>query len=433
MIRQLTDGTTELTPSHTVWETISSRWRRSGLRELLPFLGPAFLVSVGYMDPGNWGTDIEGGARFGYQLLWVILLSNIMAIFLQSLSAKLGIVSNRTLAENCRVHYPRPLSIFLWITAEFAAMATDLAEFLGAALGFYLLFGIPLFPAALLAGAVVFLTLNLYRYGYRVVEYVILGYVSIIGLAYVLEVYLSSPEWTQIVYHTVVPRINSESILVAVGILGATVMPHNLYLHSGLVQSRLINGSRIQNSKHVRFAIADSIIGLNMAFFINAAILIMSAAVFNRHGIAVASIEEAHNTLRPLLGELSAGAFAVALLCSGLSSSTTGTLAGQMIFEGFLNLRIPLWFRRAVTMIPALIVIALGWDPLKILVLSQVSLSLQLPFAVVPLIHFTSSRKILGDYANRPLTVVLAILAALVIIGLNGLLLFQVFGGQFSL
>jgi|DewCreStandDraft_3_1066083.scaffolds.fasta_scaffold00840_4 manganese transport protein len=411
---------------------VAGWWARSWVRELWPFLGPAFLVSVGYMDPGNWGTDIEGGARFGYQLLWVILLSNIMAIFLQSLSAKLGIVSGRTLAENCRVHYPRPLSIFLWITAEFAAMATDLAEFLGAALGFYLLFGIPLFPAAILAGIVVFLTLSLYRYGYRLVEYVILGYVAVIGLAYVLEVYLSSPQWGEIAYHLVTPKVNSESILVAVGILGATVMPHNLYLHSGLVQTRLVNGTKVQNSKHILFAVADSIIGLNMAFFINAAILIMSAAVFYRHGIAVASIEEAHQTLRPLLGELSALAFAVALLCSGLSSSTTGTLAGQMIIEGFLNIRIPLWVRRAVTMIPALIVIGLGWDPLKILVLSQVSLSLQLPFAVIPLIHFTSSRKVLGEHTNRPLTTALAVLVALLILGLNGLLLFRILGGRFS-
>lgn len=411
-----------------------TRQRRSvfqKFRAFLPYLGPGFLVSVGYMDPGNWGTDIVGGARFGYQLLWVIALSNLIAIFLQSLSAKLGVATGKTLPQNCREHFSKPMNLFLWCTAELAAMATDLAEFLGAALGFYLLFGIPMFPAALLAGIVVMMTLGLYRFGYRAVEYVILSYVAVIGLAYVYEVFLAQPNWSLIAYHTVVPQINSESILVAVGILGATVMPHNIYLHSGLVQSRLVPGNGPENKKVYRFAVWDSIIALNMAWLVNSAILIMSAAVFHQQGLPIESIEEAHRTLAPLLGAGASLAFAVALLCSGLASSTTGTLAGQIILEGFLNVRISLWARRLITMIPALIVIALNIDPLMILVLSQAFLSLQLPFAVVPLIWFTRRRSVMGSYVNKPWITALAVLASAVIIVLNGLLLYHAFGGAF--
>lgn len=395
-----------------------------GLQAFLPYLGPGFLVSVGYMDPGNWGTDIAGGAHFGYQLLWVILLSNLMAIFLQALAAKLGIVTGKTLPQNCREHFSSPLNLFLWFTAELAAIATDLAEFLGAALGFSLLFGIPMFPAALIAGVVVMLTLGLYRFGYRAVEYVILSYVAIIGLAYLYEVFLAQPDWRQILWHTVVPHVNADSILVAVGILGATVMPHNIYLHSGLIQSRLVPGNGPENRKVYKFAVWDSIIALNMAWLVNAAILIMSAAVFHHAGLPIESIEEAYRTLAPLLGGGASLAFAVALLCSGLASSTTGTLAGQIILEGFLNVRIPLWARRLITMIPALVVIALHVDPWMILILSQVFLSLQLPFAVVPLIWFTSRRAVMGEQVNKPWVIALAVLVAGVIIGLNGLLLY---------
>lgn len=409
-------------------------WRELFNRKTLAYLGPAYLVSVGYMDPGNWGTDLEGGARFGYSLLWVILLSNVMAIFLQSLSAKLGIVTGRTLPQHCRDHYSRPAAVFLWITAELAAMATDLAEFLGGALGLYLLFGIPLFPAALVTGAVVMGTLGVYRFGYRAVEYVILGYVTIIGLAYVYEVYLADPDWSLILYHTVVPTVNSDNIVVAVGILGATVMPHNIYLHSGLVQSRLMNpalGGPNKNHRHIRFALVDSFLALNMAWLVNSAILIMAAAVFHRHGYGAVSIEQAHETLGPLLGGFASLAFAVALLCSGLASSTTATLAGQIILEGFLRVQVPLWLRRLVTMIPALVVIWLGLDPLRILVLSQVALSLQLPFAIIPLIHFTRRRDIMGSYANSPLINALAYAIAGMILILNGLLLYQILGGTF--
>lgn len=416
-------------PHAELLERVRSFFSDLSLWDFWRYAGPAFLVSVGYMDPGNWGTDIEGGVRFGYTLLWVIFLSNLMAIFLQSLAAKLGIATGRTLAENCREHFSWPLTLFLWVTAELAAMATDLAEFLGGALGFYLLFKIPLLAAALLTGLVVMLTLGLYRYGYRAVEYAIGGYVAIIGLAYLYEISLAKPDWGSVVYHVVVPTLDPQSLLVAVGILGATVMPHNIFLHSGLVLSWRKPDDREQNRRLYRFAVLDSFVALNMAWLVNSAILIMSAAVFYQNGLSVASIEEAHRTLAPLLGGASSLAFAVALLCSGLSSSTTGTLAGQMILEGFLRIQIPLWLRRLITMIPALIVIALGMDPLKVLVISQVILSLQLPFTILPLIWFTKRKDLMGDLANGPFINTLASLIAGIILALSGLLLYQTFVG----
>ncbi len=399
--------------------------------KIVGYLGPAFLVSVGYMDPGNWGTDIQAGSDFNYNLLWVLLLSNLMAILLQSLSAKLGLVTGRTLAQSCRDHYPRWLNFFLWVLAEAAMMATDLAEFLGAAIGFYILFNIPMFAAGLLTGGVVFLILALYRFGYRKVEFAIIGLVAVIGFCYVIELFLAKPDFGQIAYHTVVPWIDDKSILVAVGMLGATVMPHNLFLHSGVIQYRLRNGTNSLKKKLFRFAVIDSVLALNLAFLVNSAILIMSAAVFHKNGVPVSSIQEAHRTLIPLLGGLSSVAFAIALLSSGLSSSTTGTLAGQIVIEGFLNIKMSLWLRRLITMIPALVVIALGVNELKVLVLSQVTLSLQLPFATIPLIWFTSRKKLMGEFANKPATNVLAVGAAGIIIFLNGLLLYQVLGGSF--
>jgi len=398
---------------------------------ILSYLGPAFLVSVGYMDPGNWGTDIQGGSDFGYKLLWVLLLSNLMAILLQTLSAKLGIVTGKTLAENCREYFSRPVSLILWVLSELAMMATDLAEFLGAALGFYILFNIPMFSAALITGVVVFGILWFYRFGYRAVEYIIIGLVLTIGFCYVIEIFLAKPAWGEICKHVVIPEIDSRSILVAVGMLGATVMPHNLFLHSGVIRYRLKNNNGVTHKKLFKFAIIDSIFALNGAWLVNSAIIIMSAAVFFKNGLSVSTITEAHKTLTPLLGGLSSMAFAIALLCSGLSSSTTGTLAGQIVIEGFLKIKISLFLRRLITMIPALIVIYLGVNELKILVLSQVFLSLALPFVTIPLIIFTWKKKIMGEYANRPLTNVLAILSAGIIIFLNVLLLYQVLGGSF--
>jgi len=399
-------------------------------RGLLVF-GPAFVISVGYMDPGNWGTDIEGGARFGYKLLWVILAANLMAILMQTLSAKLGIATGKSLPEVCRDRYPRWASIALWVTAEFAAMATDLAEFLGGAVGFNLLFHVPLFPAALLTGVVISLILLLERYGFRKVEMVIIGMIAVIGFVYITEIWLSKPVWGEIGRGLLIPSIPIGATLVAVGIIGATVMPHNLYLHSALIQTRVRPSDSQQRKQSVyRLAIMDSLVALNGAFFVNAAILVMSAAVFSSGRLHEYSLESAHQTLTPLLGPLAGVAFAIALLASGLASSTTATMAGQVIMEGFIHHKMNVWLRRAVTMIPSLIVIGLGIDPLQILVLSQVSLSFQLPFAMVPLVLFTSSRKVMGEFTNNCVTKVLAWLTTAVILGLNMVLLYQILTGQ---
>jgi len=423
LYEKLVSGPDVLTPVKPT-RVPEGRWR------IFAFMGPAFLVSVGYMDPGNWGTDIAAGSDFGYKLLWVLLLSNLMAILLQTLAAKLGIVTGLTLAENCRKHYSRPMALFLWFTAEAACMATDLAEFLGAALGFYILFKIPMFPAALLTGVAVFLILSLERLGYRKVEYAILGLVTTIGVCYVIEVWLSSPDWGQIAYHTFVPQIDGKSIYVAIGMIGATVMPHNVFLHSGVIQTRLWANGHAFKKDLFRFSLLDSLFALNGAWFINSAMVIMSAAVFFQNGIPVQSIEEAHKTLTPLLGGLSSMAFAIALLCSGLSSSVTGTLAGQIVIQGFLKIKISLWMRRLITMIPALIVIYLGVNSIKVLVLSQVVLSFQLPFTIIPLIMFTRKKEIMGEYANRWWVNILAYVCAAIIIGLNIYLLYQIFTGN---
>jgi manganese transport protein len=390
----------------------------------VPYLGPAFLVSVGYMDPGNWATDIEGGARFGYSLLWVLLAANVMALLLQYLSAKLGLATGLTYPQVCRARFSRPLALFLWVTAEAAAVATDLAEFLGAALGCYLLLHIPMFPAALLTAVAVLGILALYRFGFRPVEFVILGLVGIIGLAYVFEVYLVAPDWGAVAEGVFVPRITGDSLLIAMGMLGATVMPHNLYLHSGVVLHRRRDEPRAI-ARATRAALVDSIIALNLAWLVNSAMVIMAAGTFFLRGLEVDSIEAAHETLAPLLGEGAAVAFAVALLASGLSSSTTATLAGQMIIEGFLNIKFGLLLRRLITVIPALLVIALGLDAYWILILSQVALSIQLPFAIVPLVWLTARRDVMGSQVNRRLTTTLAALAALFVIGLNVVLLLR--------
>jgi manganese transport protein len=396
-------------------------------RSVAPYLGPAFLVSVGYMDPGNWATDIEGGARFGYALLWVLLSANLMALLLQHLSAKLGLATGLSYPQLCREKLPRPLTIFLWTTAEAAAIATDLAEFLGAALGFYLLLHIPMLPAAMITAVAVFGILALYRFGYRAVEYVIMGLVSIIGLAYVFEVWIVQPDWRAVAEGAFVPRLNPDSLVIAMGMLGATVMPHNLYLHSGVILSR-----RRLNPEHTssvtKAAILDSVLALNLAWLVNSAIVVMAAGAFYVQGMEIDSIEGAHETLTPLLGGLSAFAFAIALLASGLSSSTTATLAGQIIIEGFLNVRFGLFLRRLITVIPALVVIAAGLDAYWILILSQVSLSVQLPFAIVPLVWLTARRSVMGEHANHPLTTAIACIIAALIIGLNVLLLLRLTG-----
>ncbi len=411
---------------------VSTQTFRSGKwKEVLPYLGPAFVASVAYMDPGNFGTNIQGGSDFNYDLLWVLLWSNLMAILIQALSAKLGIVTGKTLPQSCREHFSRPTNFFFWIMAEIAAMATDLAEFLGGALGFYLLFHIPMFHAALLTSVAVFVILAVERYGFRRLEYVIMGFVGLIAISYAIEVVLAKPEWSQILYHVAVPHINGKSIYIAVGMLGATVMPHVVYLHSALVQRRLTSEDLTHKTRHYRFEVIDVLVAMNGAWLINSAMIIMSAAVFFRHGIPVQSIEQAHETLAPLLGKFSSLAFGVALLCSGLSSSTVGTMAGQVIIEGFLNIRFSIFLRRFITMIPALIVIGIGLDPLRILILSQVVLSFALPFALIPLIIFTKDKKIMGGHVNKPVTNFLAIASTTTILFLNILLLYKTFGGEF--
>ena len=400
-------------------------------RDLLHYMGPAFVASVAYMDPGNFGTNIQSGSDFSYDLLWVLLWSNLMAMLIQSLSAKLGIATGKTLPQNCREHFSPSVNIFFWLMAEIAALATDLAEFLGGALGFYLLFRIPMFQAALLTGVAVFAILAVEKYGFRKLEYIIIGFVGIIGISYAIEVFFAKPEWNEIFYHIAVPKINAKSIYVAVGMLGATVMPHVIYLHSSLVKHRLTTDDVTQKTQHFRFEVIDVLVAMNGAWFINSAMIIMSAAVFFRNGIPTQSIEQAHQTLIPLLGNFSAVAFGIALLCSGLSSSTVGTMAGQVIIEGFLNIKFSIFLRRLITMLPALIVIGIGLDPLRILILSQVVLSFALPFALIPLIYFTKNETIMGTLKNGKLTNILAIGSTIIIIALNLLLLYQTFGGEF--
>jgi manganese transport protein len=394
------------------------------------YFGPAFVASVAYMDPGNFATNIEAGSRFGYDLLWVLLWSNAMAILIQYLSAKLGIATGRTLPECCREHFSRPMTIGLWVAAEIAAMATDLAEFLGAALGFYLLFHMPLLPAALLTGVCVFLILLVEQHGFRNLELVIMGFVGIIGVAYAVEVFLVHPAWGAIGRGVVVPAVNSSSIYVAVAMLGATVMPHVVYLHSALVQPRRKSLDH-SHTRHRKMALVDVLVAMNGAWLVNSAMVVMAAAAFFGHGLNVESIRQAHSTLEPLLGSLAAFAFAVALLASGLSSSTVGTMAGQVIIEGFLKIRFSIFLRRLLTMIPALVVIALGLDPLKILILSQVALSFCLPFALIPLLVLTRRRDVMGIHINKGWTNFLAWSSTAVILALNALLIAQAFGASF--
>jgi manganese transport protein len=398
-------------------------------REAWWFVGPAFVASVAYMDPGNFATNIEGGARFGYKLLWVLLWSNAMAILVQYLAAKLGIATGKTLPENCRTEFSKPVTIGLWFAAEIAAMATDLAEFLGAALGFYLLFGIRMLPAAFLTGVVVMLILMFEQAGFQWLERVIMAFVAVIGIAYAYEVFLSKPHWGEIAQGIIVPRVQSSSIYIAVSMLGATVMPHVIYLHSALVQPRREPSDRDEHH-HRRMELLDVLLAMNGAWLINTAMLIMAAAVFFGHNMSVYSIEAAHHTLAPLLGRFAGIAFAVALLASGLSSSSVGTMAGQVILQGFLNVRISIFLRRVVTMIPAILVIAWGLDPLKTLVLSQAVLSFCLPFAMIPLVILTRRKILMGAHVNRPLTNFLAVATTGVILAMNAWLLYSIFVGQ---
>ncbi|TGE34612.1 Nramp family divalent metal transporter [Desulfosporosinus sp. Sb-LF] len=397
------------------------------LKALSRYLGPAFIVSVAYIDPGNFATNISGGSNFNYTLLWVILWSNLMAIFLQTLSAKLGIATGTDLATHCGRVFSRPVNIFLWIITLLAAMATYMAEFLGATLGFYLLFGIPLLSSGLLTIGVTFLIVYLQRFGQHVVERVITVLIAVIGLSYFTEIFYAKPAWGEVVYHTLIPSLSSNSVLIAVGMLGATVMPHVIYLHSDLVKSRRTANDLVANKKHFRLERLDIIIAMNIAFLVNAAMVIVSASVFYTNGLPVDTIEEAHRSLSPLLGSLSSGAFGLALLASGLSSSAVGAMAGECMMNGFIGLDIPPNVRRIITVIPALALLALGVNPMTILILSQVVLSFALPSAIIPLLLITKRKDIMGEMVNRRITNWIGVGVVSLIITLNGVLLFLTF------
>lgn len=405
--------------------------------EMWRYFGPAFVASVAYVDPGNFASNFEGGAHFGYTLLWVLLWSNAMAILIQYLSAKLGIATGKTLPQNCRDYFAKKINFGLWVAAELAALATDLAEFLGAALGFYLLFGIPLFIAALITAVVVFLMLAVELYGFRRLEQLIMVFVFAIASCYAFEMFMVHPDWRAVVHGVLVPHINSSSIYVAVSMLGATVMPHVIYLHSALVQHRVREDSQhcptnqwLLTMRHLRYELFDVLAAMNGAWFINSAMIVMAAAVWFSTGTPF-TFDEAHLTLAPILPRVSGIAFALALLFSGLSSSTVGTMAGQVIIEGFLDIKFSVFLRRLITIIPSLVVIALKLDPLKILVLSQVALSFAIPFALVPLVMLTRSQRVMGDMVNNKRTNGMAYVVTGIIVALNLLLLYRTIGGEF--
>lgn len=414
----------------SVTTTHPSIWRR-----MFAFAGPAYLVSVGYMDPGNWATDLEGGARFGYQLLWVLVMSNAMAILLQTLSARLGIVSGRDLAQACADTYPRFVSYPLWFLCEIAIAACDMAELLGAAIALNLLFGIPLLWGVFITAADTLLLLGLSRFGIRLIEGIVLSMVTVITGCMFIEIWLAKPAAGEVLAG-LKPHLTSESLYVAIAMLGATVMPHNLYLHSALVQTRRIGRTTEDKRRACRYNLVDSAVALNGALLVNAAILILAATVFYKNGVVVTEIQQAHELLAPLLGTTLAGiAFGVALLLSGQSSTMTGTMAGQIVMEGFLHIRMRPWLRRLITRLvaitPAAIAISVTGDEavLPLLILSQVILSMQLPFAVIPLIHFTSDRQRMGVFANPGWVRALAWVAAGIIVTLNLQLALQTVAG----
>jgi manganese transport protein len=397
---------------------------------ILPFLGPAFVACVAYIDPGNFATNIAAGSKFGYTLVWVIVASNLMAMLIQTLSAKLGLATGRNLPEICREQLPRRASIGLWLQAEAIAMATDLAEFLGAALGFHLLFGVALLPAAVLTGITAFAILALQRLGFRPLEAVIAAFVGVVGLCYLAELFYADPPLGIVATHAVVPQFQgSESVLLAVGILGATVMPHVIYLHSALTQERIVPENEEQARRLLRYTRIDVLVAMSIAGLINISMLVMAAAVFFRSGLTdVDSVEGAHRTLEPIVGGASSALFGLALLASGLSSSVVGTMSGQVVMQGFVQRRIPVFVRRAVTMIPAFVVIGMGVDPSRTLVISQVVLSFGIPFALIPLVWFTSRRELMGGLVNRRVTTAVAAAVAVLISALNVFLLAQTFG-----
>lgn len=398
----------------------------ASFRYLLKFIGPAFIVSVAYVDPGNFATNISGGSMFNYDLIWVILWSNIMAIFLQINSAKLGIATDNNLPQMCRKVFSKKLNWVFWFVAEFASMATTVAEFLGGAMGIYLLFNIPLPAAGILTAVITFFITYMQKYGQKIIEKIITVFIAIICISYSVELFLAKPSWSAVAFHSIVPRIsNSSALYIAVGMLGATVMPHVIYLHSELVQYRNKNHDAAHKRNHLHMEKLDVIIAMNIAFIVNAAMVIVSASVFHSRGMAVNTIEQAHKSLEPLLGSLSSGAFAIALLASGFSSSAVGTMAGETVMDGFVNVKISPVIKRIVTMLPAIIIILSGINPMKALVFSQVSLSFALPFAIIPMLIITNRKDIMGEFVNGKYTKAAGIVIASIIIFLNFLLILQ--------
>src|SRR5262245_22909563 len=408
----------------------SLRGQRKGVLAVLPFLGPAFIAAVAYIDPGNFATNIAAGSKFGYLLLWVILVANLMGMLIQSMSAKLGIATGRNLPEVCRERFSKPVSRGLWVQAELIAMATDLAEFVGAALGMHLLFGIPLFIAGLITAVISFGILALQRRGARPLEIVITCFVGVIVAAFAFQLFLAEPSGKDVLHALLVPGFSgTESVLLACGILGATVMPHVIYLHSALTQRRVIGVTEAEKRKIYRFEVVDVVIAMGIAGLINMSMLIIAAATFWHTGIPGLSDinQDLYDALGAALGSHANVIFGVALLASGLSSSTVGTMAGQVVMQGFIQRRIPVFLRRAITMAPALIVLAIGVNPSTALVLSQVALSFGIPFALIPLVIFCRDRALMGGLVNRRATNVAAVALTVVIVALNLFLLYRTF------
>ena len=402
---------------------------RGGPRAYLAFAGPAVIASIAYMDPGNFATNIQAGAKYGYTLLWVVLAANLIAMLYQALSAKLGIVTGHNLAEMCRDQFPRPVVWAMWVVSEIAAMATDLAEFLGGAIGLSLLFQMPLFAGMAVTAVVTYGVLMFEGHGFRPIELIIGSMVCIIALCYLVELFIAPVDWTAAAVHTVLPQIpDAEALLLSVGIIGATVMPHAVYLHSGLTQARMPVHNDSERRKVLHFSNQEVIIALVVAGLVNMAMVMMASGAFHAGHPEVAEIETAYHTLTPLLGIGAAGVFLLSLIASGISSSTVGTMAGQMIMQGFIRFRIPILVRRLVTMIPAFVVVALGANATNALVISQVVLSIALPLPMISLLIFTSRRDVMGQFANSRLTFGAALLGTIVVLLLNIFLILQTFG-----
>ncbi|HVY17357.1 MAG TPA: Nramp family divalent metal transporter [Rhodopila sp.] len=399
---------------------------RRGPSAFLPFIGPAVLASIAYMDPGNIATNIQAGAGHGYLLLWVVLLANVIAMLFQALAARLGIVTGQSLAALCRSHFPRPVVLAMWVGSELAAMATDLAESVGAAIGISLLFGLPLEAGLLVTFVVTWVLLSVQSRGFRPLELIITGFVGVISLAYVVELFIAPPNWGAAAFHTVVPMLDGpDSVALAVGIVGATVMPHAIYLHSALTTGRIAARSDVERRRLVRFSNIEVMGALSLAGLVNMAMVAMAATMFHAGHADVGEIETAYHTLLPLMGTIAAGAFLAALMASGLSSSVVGTMAGQTIMQDFVHIRIPLWVRRVVTMAPAMVVVGLGVNATQALVYSQVMLSLLLPVPMVALLLLIRRADVMGQFALGRRTQVVATVATGFVIVLNAILLLQ--------